>query len=61
MFKVGDRCNWIGQQERLRYVGVKCYTGDPRYWYQFEQISAPGIVWCEVLQADLPHIEKTKD
>lgn len=53
--KIGNKYNWVHQTEKLVYVGkVGC-------WNQFELISKPGIVWCEVLDSDLKMIEETKD
>lgn len=60
-FKVGGKYNWRGQPERLVYIGVQRYPRDPRVWHQFEKVDAPGVVWSEVLDADLPHLEETKD
>lgn len=59
--KRGGRYNWKGQSERLVYIGHTRYPYDSRYWYQFEKVEEPGIVWCEVLASDLPMIEETKD
>ena len=58
-FKVGDRCNWVGQAERLVYMGVKYYRGDHRTWHQFAKVEKPGVVWREVLTSDLGSIELT--
>jgi len=57
---VGRKYNWIGQSDRLIYIGRTRYPGDIRYWYQFEKVDNPGVVWCEVLIEDLPRIEETK-
>lgn len=57
----GDRYNWPGQPERLAYIGPKRYPGDYRTWHQFELVSAPGEVWCEVLTSELSLLEATKD
>lgn len=56
--KIGGRYNWIGQQERLVYIGRK-WSGNG-YWNQFAKVEYPEIVWCEVLDSDLKMIEKTK-
>lgn len=61
MFKIGDRCNWIGQPERLIYLGFRRYDGDRRAWYQFEKVDTPGTVWCEVLESDLASFEATDE
>lgn len=61
MMKIGGRYNWKGQAERLSYMGCRRYPGDSRGWHQFEKIDCPGIVWCEVLEADLPMLEETVD
>lgn len=57
---VGGLYNWRNQSERLAYMGVGSYFGDGRKWHQFEKIDAPGDVWCEVLDADLKHFEKSR-
>lgn len=59
MMKIGGRYNWKGQEERLSYMGCRRYPGDSRGWHQFEKVDCPGIVWCEVLEADLPMLEET--
>lgn len=58
--KVGGRYNWKGQPERLVYIGRNRDPGQGR-WRQFELVSEPGIVWCEVLDADLHMLEETKE
>lgn len=58
-FKVGGRYNWRGQPERLAYTGPARYPGDRRTWHQFEKVDEPGVVWCEVLDSDLPLFEAT--
>lgn len=55
----GERYNWIGQPERLVYMGTKHYPGDRRTWFQFALIEKPHEVWCEVLEEDLQSFEKT--
>lgn len=52
--KLGDRYNWIGQQERLIYIGKE---GN---WHQFALVDNPTKVWCEVLDSDLGMLEETK-
>jgi hypothetical protein len=58
--KVGGRYNWQHQEERLAFMGTQTYPGDRRTWYQFEKVDEPGVVWCEVLESDLPLFEETK-
>lgn len=58
-FKIGDRCNWKDQPERLVYLG-RNWSGNG-YWHQFAKIETPNKVWCEVLDSDLHMIEITKD
>lgn len=57
--KIGGRYNWIGQPERLVYMGIKQYDGDPRTWYNFAKVDKPDTCWCEVLAEDLKGFEKT--
>ena len=59
--KFGGRYNWIGQPERLVYIGTKHYSGDRRTWRQFAKVDRPDVVWCEVLDSDLSSFEETKD
>ena len=54
MFKIGDKCNWKNQPERLVYVGK--YGS----WHQFSLVEEVGKVWCEVLEEDLHYIELTE-
>jgi len=54
---VGGRYNWKSQPERLVYLG-KNWSGNG-YWHQFEKVDAPGVVWCEVLDAQLSSFECT--
>lgn len=51
----GGRYNWIGQPERLVYLG--CDDG----WYQFAKVDKLSTVWCEVRAADLHMLEETKE
>lgn len=46
MFKIGDKCNWKGQPERLIYLGDN-FSGNG-FWHQFALIQSPGDVWCEI-------------
>lgn len=55
--KVNDRYNWKHQPERLVFIGKRRYPGDRRYWYQFENVDYPGIVWCEIIESDLDCLE----
>ncbi len=57
-FKIGGRYNWKGQPERLIYIGYN-WSGNG-YWHQFTKVEKPGVVWCEVLPADLSMLEETK-
>jgi len=57
--KVGKRCNWIGQTERLVYMGTKLYPGDRRTWHQFAKVDTPHKCWSEVLAGDLRMLEET--
>jgi hypothetical protein len=58
--KIGRRYNWIGQPDRLVYMG-RNWSGNG-YWHQFFRIGdEPTRVWCEVLDADLSMIEETKE
>lgn len=56
--RIGGRYNWKGQPERLVYLG-KNWSGNG-YWHQFEKVDEPGVVWCELLDSDLPGIEETE-
>lgn len=58
-FTIGDRYNWRGQRERLIYLG-RNWSGNG-YWNQFAEVSAPDVVWCEVLDADLHMLEATTE
>lgn len=52
--EIDGRYNWIGQRERLIYIGKH------RGWYQFVRVEEPKIVWCEVLRESLDQFEETK-
>lgn len=52
--KLYERYNWIGQAERLIYIGKK------GSWHQFVKVDARDTVWCEVLDSDLHMIEETQ-
>ena len=53
--KIGDKYNWKHKSEKLVYLGQE------GSWHQFARIEKPEVVWCEVLNSDLPGLEKTKD
>ena len=57
---IGGRYNWIGQPERLVYMGKKHYPGDRRTWHQFAQVEAPDVCWSEVLEDQLECFESTE-
>jgi hypothetical protein len=57
---VGQRYNWIGQPERLVYLG-RNFSGNG-YWHQFAKVDdTAGCVWCEVVDADLCMFEETQE
>ena len=55
----GNNYNWIGQPERLVYVGRTFCQRE--FWYQFALVDKPEEVWCEVLQSQLDQFEETKE
>lgn len=55
---IGGKYNWKGQRERLVYIGLN-WSGNS-FWHQFEEVGAPGIVWCEVLDVDLSNFEESE-
>ena len=55
MFKIGGKYNWIGQAERLVYLGKR---GN---WHQFAKVNDPFRVWCEVADGSVNLIEETKE
>jgi hypothetical protein len=58
-FKVGDKCNWKNQPERLTYLGYN-FSGNG-YWHQFSLADKESAgIWCEVLDSDIHCIELTK-
>lgn len=57
----GGRYNWIGQKERLIFMGTKFYHGDRRRWLQFALVSEPDVCWSEVLEPDLENFEISSD
>jgi hypothetical protein len=58
-FIIGGRYNWRGQPERLIYMG-RNWSGNG-YWHQFAKVESPGVVWCEVTDADLRMLEATTE
>jgi hypothetical protein len=58
MMKVGGKYNWIGQPERLIFLG-RNWSGNG-FWNQFEKVDEPGKVWCEVTDDQLSSFEETK-
>jgi hypothetical protein len=51
---INERWNWKHDpQTALEYVGLH------RGWHQFEKVSEPRKVWCEVLTADLHMLTPT--
>lgn len=56
--KIGGRYNWIGQDERLIYLGWN-WSGNG-YWHQFAKVEEPDVIWCEVVTSDLGMFEETK-
>jgi hypothetical protein len=59
--KRGGLYNWKNQSERLMYLGIRRFSGDPRTWHQFVKIDDPGKVWSEVLDSELHMLEETPD
>jgi hypothetical protein len=57
-FKVGGGYNWIGQPERLVYLGMKLYPDG--IWHQFAKVGETAV-WCEVRKVELAQFEETKD
>ena len=55
---IGNFYNWIGQPERLIYLGDN-FSGDG-YWHQFAKIETPTEIWCEVKGYQLDQFEETK-
>jgi hypothetical protein len=58
-FVIGGRYNWIGQPERLIYLGDN-FSGNG-FWHQFAKVDKPDVVWCEVKGNQLDQFEETKD
>ncbi len=57
-FEIGGRYNWIGQPERLVYIGIKLYPDG--IWHQFAKVGETKV-WCEVRKSDFDRFERTKD
>lgn len=55
--KIGDRYNWIGQKERLIYIGP-CHPRNGN-WLQFALVEEPDVVWCKVQPRDMHMLERT--
>jgi hypothetical protein len=55
---VDGKYNFIGQPERLVYIGEN-WSGNG-YWHQFEKVSEAGV-WCEMQDAEISLLEATKD
>ena len=54
--KINGRYNFKHQAERLIYMGKE---GN---WHQFSKIGDnPNVVWCELLDSNLHHIEETSE
>jgi len=58
-FVIGNKYNWIGQPERLIYLGDN-FSGNG-FWHQFAKVETPNVVWCEVKGNQLHLFEETKD
>lgn len=56
--KLGGHYNWIGQPERLIYLGRTLYPDG--FWHQFAKVDDLNNVWCEVRERDLINFEETK-
>ena len=56
----GGHYNWIGQPERLVYMGTTRYPGDRRTWHRFAKVTAPNVCYSEVLTSELVMLEETK-
>jgi hypothetical protein len=59
IMKLNGKYNWIGQPEKLIYIG-RNWSGDG-YWNQFEKVDERGVVWCEVRDCDLDMFEETQN
>lgn len=57
-FVIGGKYNWIGQPERLVYLGYN-WSGNG-WWHQFAKTDALDVVWCEVVHSDIDCFEETK-
>ena len=48
---IGGKYNWIGQEERLVYLGYN-FSVDG-YCQQFAKVDSPTEVWCECQFSDI--------
>ena len=56
----GGHYNWIGQPERLVYMGTIHYPGGQGTGHQFAKVTAPNVCWLEALTSELAMFEETK-
>ena len=56
----GWHYNWIGQLDRLVYMGTTRYPGDRRTWHRFAKVETPEVWYLEVLTSELVMLEETK-
>ena len=57
---IGNKYNWkFDSTNVLVYLG-KNWSGNG-YWHQFEKVNEPGVVWCEVTDAEIPMFEETQE
>lgn len=56
----GRHYNWIGQPERLVYMGTTRYPGDRRTWHKFAKVTTPNVCYSEVLTSELVMLEETE-
>jgi hypothetical protein len=58
--EIGQRYSWIGQPERLVYLG-RNFSGNG-YWHQFAKVNdTTRWIWCEVSDSDLCMFEATQE
>jgi hypothetical protein len=56
----GSIYNWKDDKERkLIYLGYN-WSGNGM-WHQFELVTNPGKIWCEVLDSDLHMLEEAEE
>ena len=53
---VGNTYNWQHDKSNVLIYMGKNYSGNG-YWHQFAQVKKPDIIWCEVLDMDIPMFE----